>query len=127
MNYIKIVFNDNPRLAEVHYFAHLVANQDESDEASENDVGICFKDVALVMLYLPPDQDLLVQSHEVLVSCTKLGEDGLCVIDIASIQLVVAMIPHSPPGILEDCYFLVEKSDMELARFGVENNKGDSM
>ena len=127
INYIKIIFNGNHQLAEVHYFSHLVTDQDASDEASENNVGIHFKDVALVTLYSPPDQDLLARSHGVLVSCTKLGEDSLCVIDVTSIKFVVAMVPHSPSGILEDRCFLVEKSGMEIARFRAENDDDDSV
>lgn len=75
-------------------------------------------------------KDHAAQRHsELLIVCsrmTQLGlqflvcwggqhgcEDSLCIIDISSIQSVVAMIPHSPPpGIIEERYFLVEKTVM---------------
>ena len=87
----------------------------------DNIPGAHFKDVALVTLYSLPDEDLLAQSHGVLVSCTKLSEDGLCIVDISSIQSVIAMIPHSPPGVIEERYFLVEKTGMQIAHFGNKN------
>ncbi|KAN0087914.1 hypothetical protein V8E55_006535 [Tylopilus felleus] len=117
--------NNSPRLAEVRYFAHLIIDPNNHDDPGNNQAQAQFQDVALVTLYSLPDDDLLVQSHGALVSCTKLGEDSLCIIEISTIQSVVAIIPHSPPGIDEDRYFLLEKTGMQIVHFGEENDEDD--
>lgn len=91
------------------------------------DAAVLFKNITIVSLYLPPNEDFLTQSHGALVSCTKLRGDGLCVIDISSIQSIMAMIPYSHPGVFLDQYFLVEKTGMQLAHFGFENDDDDNV
>ena len=73
-------------------------------------------------MYSPPDEeDLLAQSYGALLSCTKLSEDSFCVIEISLIQSVVAMIPHSIHSVLNDRYFLVEKTGMQIVHCGEED------
>ncbi|KAL4077692.1 hypothetical protein J3A83DRAFT_4356622 [Scleroderma citrinum] len=83
-----------------------------------------FANVALITLYSDSHPYLLDQSYGVLASCTKLGAASLQVIEILAIQSVVAMVPHCPMvhGIAKDRYFLVEKTGMEIAHFGLEEN-----
>ncbi|KAF8432024.1 hypothetical protein L210DRAFT_3414882, partial [Boletus edulis BED1] len=84
---------------------------------------------ALITLYSLPDQLLLHESSGTFISCTKMGEDYLLVINITTIKTVVAMIPHTLTllsGAVESRYFLVEKSGMELARFGEEDIQPDN-
>jgi hypothetical protein len=87
-----------------------------------------FTNVALVTLYSHPDPHLLHASFETVASCTKLGEESLTVIQISAIQAVVTMIPHKLSQAVdeENRYFLVEKSGMELARFGEEEEEDDT-
>lgn len=73
----------------MHYFARLV-KEDADDNANQFE----FINIVVVMLYSLPHEDLLQNSHGVLISCTKLGEDSLMIVDIFSILSIVAMIPH---------------------------------
>ncbi|KAF8122029.1 hypothetical protein EV363DRAFT_1183676, partial [Boletus edulis] len=131
---IKVTLNGTLRFAEVRYFAHLITdsnpggNEADVNDQPNNNPAIWFKNVALVTLYSLPNEDLLARSNGALVSCTKLGEASLCIIDIESIQSVVTMIPHSPPGDLGagERYFLVEKTGMQIAHFGEENIDDDT-
>ncbi|KAI9463822.1 hypothetical protein HD554DRAFT_1999468, partial [Boletus coccyginus] len=51
--------------------------------------------IALITLYSHSNLQLLQESSGIVVSCTKLSEQGLVVIDISCIQAVVTMIPHT--------------------------------
>lgn len=110
----------------MRYFARLVTAAGDPAVPDDLDVPdhVQFIDVALVTLYSDPHAYLLEQSYGVLASCTKLGGASLQVIEISTIQSVVAMIPHHPMvhGVAEDGrYFLAEKMGMEIARFDAEN------
>lgn len=129
---VKVIINGTVRIAEVRCFARLVvkaagyfSNDDDDDEDTPGHLQ--FDDIALVTLYSHPHPRLLDNSYGVLASCTKLGEASLQVVKISSIQAVVAMVPHHPVvnGVLEDRYFLVEKTGMEIARFGMEENNDE--
>ena len=73
----------------------------------------------MVSLYSPPYPGLLEQSCYTLWSCTHSGDVGLKVIDIATIESVVAMVPHQPvPGDIVECFFVVEKPGLDVARLG---------
>ena len=116
-------------IAQVRYFARLV-------ERNEADLGVAplaineqyrFVDVALVTLYSRPHPYLLEESYGTLVSCTKLGEESLCVINLTSIRSVVGMVPHHvnlPEG-LEERFFLVQKMGIELAHVGANPDDKD--
>ena len=107
----------------MHYFTHIVqVVQNIPNSESDDDANAQFKDVALVTLYSPPDEEnLLAQSYGALLSCTKLSEDSFCVIEISLIQSVVAMIPHSIHSVLNDRYFLIEKTGMQIVHCGEED------
>ncbi|KAI6041435.1 hypothetical protein EDC04DRAFT_2893189 [Pisolithus marmoratus] len=126
---VKVILNGAVCIAEVQYFARLVAraaeNADDNDGEDFDALGhLQFDDITLVTLYSHPHPHLLEQSYGVLASCTKLGEASLQVVKISAIQAVVAMVPHCPVinGVAEDRYFLVEKTGMEIAHFGSEEN-----
>ncbi|KIK23437.1 hypothetical protein PISMIDRAFT_100434 [Pisolithus microcarpus 441] len=129
---VKIILNEKVRIAEVRYFARLIVkaayNHSDLDEDLDASGPLEFVNIALVTLYSDPHPHLLERSYGVLASCTKLGEASLQVIDIPTIQSVVAMIPHHPMihGVGEDRYFLVEKTGMEIARFGTEENNEEA-
>ncbi|KAI6001213.1 hypothetical protein EDD15DRAFT_2159002 [Pisolithus albus] len=130
---VKVILNGAVRIAEVRYFARLVArtaeNLADNDDGEDFDAPghLQFDDIALVTLYSHPHPHLLEQSYGVLASCTKLGEASLQVVKISAIQAVVAMVPHRPVinGVAEERYFLVEKTGMEIARFGSEENNDE--
>ncbi|KAF8220834.1 hypothetical protein L208DRAFT_1331490 [Tricholoma matsutake] len=54
------------------------------------------KVLALISVYSPPHAGLFEASNRTILSCTYHGDAHLKVIDISSIVLVVAMIPHDP-------------------------------
>lgn len=124
---IQITFNGGDRIAEVRYFTRLVGEVDgqlDLDEERNVQDRLQFIDVALVTLYSNPHPHLLERSYGVLASCTKLGEESLQIIKITDIRSVVAMIPHCPVvhGVAQDRYFLAEKTGMDIACFGLEND-----
>ncbi|KIK15072.1 hypothetical protein PISMIDRAFT_16793 [Pisolithus microcarpus 441] len=129
---IKVIINGTVHIAEVRCFARLVIKaagyfSDDDDDDEDTPGHLQFDDIALVMLYSHPHPHLLDNSYGVLASCTKLGEASLQVVKISSIQAVVAMVPHHPVvnGVPEDRYFLVEKTGMEIAHFGMEENNDE--
>jgi len=118
------------RIAEVQYFARVVV-QDGSDDLygdpdPQQPQQYCFADIALVMLYSPPQPYIFQELYGVLVSSTKLGNSSLCAIKVTTICSVIGMVPHHInllEGVGEDRYFLVEKMGLELACIGTENNE----
>ena len=127
---MQIVHNGTQRIAEVRYFTRLLNRaaddvNDDSDTMDNNPDRALFTNAALVTLYSHPDPQLLRESFGTVVSCTKLGEDSLTVVQTSAIQAVVAMIPHKLSVNEENRYFLLEKSGMELARFGEEDDEDD--
>lgn len=125
---IQIILDGKDQIAEVRYFMQLIVRAADNFPVHNKDLDapeqFQFDDVALITLYSDHHPYLLEQSYGVLASCTKLGEASLQVIDISTIQSVVAMIPHHPRvhGVAEERYFLVEKMGMEITRFGSEEN-----
>ncbi|KIK25410.1 hypothetical protein PISMIDRAFT_96864 [Pisolithus microcarpus 441] len=117
------------RNVKVRYFARLIIRVADEHAALDADIAspdrFHFADVALVTAYSQPHTDLLEKSYGVLASCMKPAQPSLQVIKISDIRSVVAMIPHCPiiHGVAEERYFLVEKSGMEIARFGVEDDE----
>lgn len=74
--------------------------------------------LALVLLYLNLDIDLLRLLHDTLWLCEYQGDSALKVIDIRIIKSVVVMIPYLPA--IEgqevcDHFFLVEKPGFDVA------------
>lgn len=74
------------------------------------------KTLALVSLYSPPNYQLLEESYHTLYSCTYQGNEALKLVDVSTIQSVIAMVPHKLPGSLELCFFLVEKPGLDVAQ-----------
>ena len=124
---MKIIHDGIQCIAEVRYFTRLLNRAaddvgDDSDTGENNPDHMLFTNVALVTF-----PHLLHESFRTVASCTKLGEESLTVIQISAIQAVVAIIPHKLSQAVdeENRYFLVEKSGMELARFGKEDDDND--
>ncbi|KDQ51981.1 hypothetical protein JAAARDRAFT_73289 [Jaapia argillacea MUCL 33604] len=78
------------------------------------------KTLALVSLYSPPDSDLLTASSNTVWSCKYQGDDALRVVDVSTIESVVAIVPHSARqgSDLADCFFVVEKPGLDIAAMG---------
>ena len=71
------------------------------------------KTLALISKYGQPDFDLLTKLYHMLWSCKSLSNAGLEVIDVQSIQSVVAMVPH-----LDDRFFVYKKIGLDMADMG---------
>ena len=117
-------------IAQVQYFARLVERNEAGLDVAPLAINeqYRFVDVALVMLYSRPHPYLLEESYRTLVSCTKLGEESLCAIDLTSIHSVIGMVPHHvnlPEG-LEERFFLVQKMGIELAHVGADPDDEDT-
>lgn len=76
----------------------------------------------MVSLYSPQNKSLWERSHKTLYSCSYLGQENLKVVDIKTIQSVVAIIPHSLVQILDSAIqrevngkvFVVEKLGLDV-------------
>ena len=90
------------------------AREDVGEEAWQ------FEDVAVIRTYSLPDDSLLKSSSHTLVSSTFL--DKLVVVRIKSIKSVVGIIPHRlkcPSGVIEDCFFVMEKPGLDISQVGI--------
>src|SRR4051794_216831 len=78
------------------------------------------KTLALVSVYSQPDAALLIASSDTLWLCQDCCDTALHVIDVKSIQSVVAMVPWPADDALLNgrCYFLVEKLGLDIAYLG---------
>lgn len=74
--------------------------------------------LAVISLYSCPDADLLSISSGTLWSCKHQGDAGVVVVDVKSIDSVVAVVPHST-GILgqewEGRVFVIEKPGLDVS------------
>ncbi|KIK75349.1 hypothetical protein PAXRUDRAFT_41724, partial [Paxillus rubicundulus Ve08.2h10] len=74
-------------------------------------------------LFSKSHPELLKLSHGTLMTCTSLGQPSLHLIDVKDILSVVGMVPHSltlPSGVVENRFFVVEKSGLKIACSGPE-------
>lgn len=69
---------------------------------------------AVVSLYGPPNQDMLLQSSHTLYACTYEGQDNLHCIPVTAIVSVISMQPLPRlPDDPENLWFVVEKSGLD--------------
>ena len=97
---VKIVHDGIQHIAEVQYSTQLLNRaadnvSNNSDIIDNNLDHALFTNVALVTLYSNPDPHLLQESTGIVISCTKLGEQSLTVVQISTIQAVVAMLTQA--------------------------------
>ncbi|KAF8985577.1 hypothetical protein BDQ17DRAFT_1194575, partial [Cyathus striatus] len=92
------------RFAEVQYY--FILTYEATHEA-----------VAMVSLFSTPDRQLLHESSGTILSCMLLGETNLRVIDVKTINSIVAAIPHPRNDHhpeLEGNVFILEKPGLDL-------------
>ncbi|KAH7904377.1 hypothetical protein BJ138DRAFT_1073501, partial [Hygrophoropsis aurantiaca] len=102
---VKIHLNESLAFAEVLFYFQIVIEGIE-------------KTVALVSVYGPPHEEILAKSSQTFYSCIHQGDRALRIIEVTSIQSVVAMIPHKLPDDEQDRFYLVEKPGLDIARMG---------
>ncbi|KAG2139702.1 hypothetical protein DEU56DRAFT_697340, partial [Suillus clintonianus] len=56
------------------------------------------KTLALVSEYSQPHSDLLEKSFQTVYACTHRADASLRLVEVTTIQSVVAMVPHQFPG-----------------------------
>ncbi|KAG1823285.1 hypothetical protein EV424DRAFT_1321265 [Suillus variegatus] len=100
---VKLSLNERAHFGEVQFYFQIHIND-------------TIKTLALVSLYSPPNYQLLEESYHTLYSCTYQGNEALKLVDVSTIQSVIAMVPHKLPGSLELCFFLVEKPGLDVAQ-----------
>ncbi|KAG6807716.1 hypothetical protein H0H92_006615, partial [Tricholoma furcatifolium] len=74
--------------------------------------------LALVSLYSDRDEALFTESYCTIWSVTELGNEGLQVIPVKSVESVVAIIPHQhrvPPFSALPRYFVWEQMGLDMA------------
>lgn len=76
--------------------------------------------LAVISVYSSPLPALFTKSHGTFISCKYSGDNNLAVIDAKCIKAVVAMVPHSPPGVDDDnsYYYLVERPGLDITELG---------
>ncbi|KAI6020382.1 hypothetical protein BKA83DRAFT_4056343 [Pisolithus microcarpus] len=110
--FVKFVFGQTTHVDEVKYFTHL-AVQDESPPIA---LTWLWKDIAIIMMFSPPDPSLLKLSYHTIHACQCL--EDVRIIEVKLITGVVGMAPHQFPG-LGYCYFMVEQPGLDITTFGV--------
>ncbi len=85
-NVAKIQVAGETKFAEVKYYFKLAMQENRPQHG-----------FAMVSLYSPPDAGLLESSFNTVWSCRPGAENALTIIDVTSIQSVVAMVPHPRP------------------------------
>ncbi|KIK15659.1 hypothetical protein PISMIDRAFT_16356 [Pisolithus microcarpus 441] len=121
---VKFVYETREWFGEVQYFTRLAI--DVTEDADE----VCFEDIALIRLYTFLDEPLLqASSHTLVVSALS---DQFIVVPVKSIKSVVGMVPYRLKhlsGIVEDCFFLMEKPGLNISQLGIPysiyHNEGD--
>ena len=76
--------------------------------------------LAVVSVYSLPLPHLFNRSHGTFISCKYSGDESVPVINVKCIKAVVAMVPHSPPGVNEGerYYYLVERPGLDITDLG---------
>ena len=81
---------------------------------------------AVLFLYGPPNQEMLIESSYTLHACKYTGQENICCLPVTVIDSVVSMQPLPRlPDDLEDLWFVVEKSglnDVQLIPYGGDPN-----
>ncbi|KIJ97243.1 hypothetical protein K443DRAFT_133885 [Laccaria amethystina LaAM-08-1] len=109
---VKITLDGQVQYAEVQYFFF----DRDSDEPGEQVAH------AVLSLYGPPNEEMLVESSYTLHACKYTGQENLLCLPITAIDSVVLMQPLPRlPGDPENLWFVVEKSglnDVQLIPYG---------
>lgn len=80
----------------------------------------------MVSLYSAPDAGLLRESLGTVWSCQYQGDTGMRVVDVKSLQSVVAIVPFPGHSILNGPAFFVEKMGLEVGCLGgIAENIGE--
>lgn len=80
--------------------------------------------LAVISVYSSPLPELLSQSHGTFTLCKYLEDQNLIVINVTCIRAVVAMIPHTPPGMVDmvgtedKYYYLVKRPGLDVTYLG---------
>ncbi|KAG8217046.1 hypothetical protein J3R82DRAFT_5037 [Butyriboletus roseoflavus] len=111
---VKLLFQGSICVGEVQYYAQIPTDKEGGNWS--------FQTIAIIKLFSPPDVELLKQSSQVLATSTLLNQ--LTIVNVESIQSVVAMIPHKLALLSHgeervDCFCMVEKSGLDVSDLGV--------
>lgn len=79
-----------------------------------------FLDVAVIQVYLLPDEALLQLSSQMVASWIR--SEQVLAIDVEDIVSVVTMVLHKPTlplGLTKECLFMIEKPGLDVSDLGV--------
>ncbi|OBZ66066.1 hypothetical protein A0H81_13935 [Grifola frondosa] len=105
---VKLLIDNQTEIAEVYYFCRF-------------QVGDEFHAVALVSVYSRLNAIILAKSFGTVWLAQNRGTTELCVVNVNSIQSVVAMPPDRPPDgaeLMEGMHYLVEKPGLDVICLG---------
>jgi len=89
------------------------------------------KTFALISEFSQPHAELFESSFQTVFACHHHGDASLKLVEVFTIQSVVAMIPHHFPGIDGALFYLVERPGLDIVRMsgvkeeGEEGEEGD--
>ncbi|KAG1897939.1 uncharacterized protein F5891DRAFT_1191249 [Suillus fuscotomentosus] len=76
------------------------------------------KTFALVPQFSPPHAELLRCSFQTVVACHYCGDTSLKLIEVSTIQSVVAMVLHRFPVIDDTLFYLIERPGLDIIQMG---------
>lgn len=105
---LKLLIDGKITVAEVLFYFNMKIHHEE-------------KTLALISEFSQPHTDLFKNLFQTVFACRYNGDASLKLLEVHTIQSVVAMIPHSFPGIDGILFYLVEHPGLDIIRMsGVE-------
>ncbi|KAG1827777.1 hypothetical protein EV424DRAFT_1319245, partial [Suillus variegatus] len=92
---VKLLIDGKTTVAEVLFYFNMMLHDEE-------------KTFAFVSEFSQPHTDLFENSSQTVFACRYRGDASLKLVEVHTIQSVVAMIPHNFPGIDGILFYLVE-------------------
>ncbi|KIK34825.1 hypothetical protein CY34DRAFT_110128 [Suillus luteus UH-Slu-Lm8-n1] len=105
---VKLLIDRKIIIAEVLFYFNMSIHDEE-------------KIFALVSEFGSPHPELLESSFQTIFTCHYQGDASLKLIEVFTVQSVVAMIPHQFPGIDGVLFYLVERLGLDIIKMsGIE-------
>ncbi|KAG1729175.1 hypothetical protein EDD22DRAFT_146480 [Suillus occidentalis] len=102
---VKLFVDGHTSIAEVYFYFNMTIHDRQ-------------KTFALVSEFSQPHPELLEQSFQTVFACRHHGDNSLRLIEVSTIQAVVAMVPHQFPGIDGTLFYLIERPGLDLLTMG---------
>ncbi|KAG2127539.1 uncharacterized protein EDB93DRAFT_1257008 [Suillus bovinus] len=108
---VKLLIDSKTTVAEVLFYFNMMLHDEK-------------KTFAFVSEFSQLHTDLFENSSQMVFACRYCGDASLKLVEIHTIQSVVAMIPHNFPGIDGVLFYLVEQPGLDIIRMGGVEEEG---